>query len=97
MNTVEKGDLFENLSYNIINDNLSQGKLGLIPAYCRVFQKKGYYSASRLSDIIFDISIEVWLPGADTYSLLYLIECKNYSTNVPVNKIEDFHSKIQQV
>jgi len=97
MNTVKKGDEFEAKSYNIIYDALCGGQLGIISNQCRIFKKKGYYSKDRESNIIFDLTIEVWPPMAKNYTLLYIIECKNYSHKVPINDIEEFHSKIGQV
>lgn len=96
MNTVLKGDNFENECFILIKRLLDNYHLGLLPSTCRVFQKKGYYSYRRQTDIIFDLSIEVWPEGAANYSLLYLIECKDYKGTVPVNDLEEFEKKIQQ-
>ncbi len=97
MNTTKKGDTFENKSYRLIIDALHNGSLGVIPAQCKVFTKKGYYSKDREGDIIFDLTIEVWPPDADRYTLLLIIECKSYSHKVPVSDVEEFYSKINQV
>lgn len=97
MNTTQKGNEFEEKSYRIIQNSLNLGELGIISNQCRVFRKKGYYSHQRKGDIIFDLTIEVWPPDAERYILLYIIECKNYSHSIPVNDIEEFHNKIQQV
>nr|VFJ64957.1 MAG: Restriction endonuclease [Candidatus Kentron sp. FW] len=74
-----------------------QGHHVLKREYCKIFPKKGYYSKDREKDIIFDISIEATLPGQDRYSFVFLIECKNYSHRVPVDDVEEFFAKIQQV
>ncbi len=97
LNTVKKGDEFEALCYELIKESLESGQLGLMPTFCRVYRKKGYYSYARRSEIIFDIAIEQWLPGADQYTLLYLIECKNYKGKVPVDDVEEFYTKATQV
>lgn len=97
MNTVKKGDDFEKICFDLIRASIDNYELGIIPNSCKVFWKKGYYSRDREKEIIFDISIEVWLPNADKYSLLYLIECKNYSKSVPVDDVEEFYAKIIQV
>ncbi len=97
MNTTRKGDLFEEKSFKLIEAALSKGTLGVMPEYARIFSKKGYYSYKRKSNIIFDIAIEVWPPGADRFSLVYFIECKDYSHRVPVDDIEEFSKKISQV
>jgi Zn-dependent peptidase ImmA (M78 family) len=97
MSTVKKGDAFEARSYGVISRALHNLKLGLIPECCKVFAKKGYYSKDRESEIIFDLSIEVWLPGALNYSWLLLIECKDLGHNVPVDDLEEFKTKVGQV
>lgn len=97
MNTTEKGDVFEGRAAKIIKDALDAGKLGIYANQCKVFAKKAYYSKDRESDIIFDLAIEVWPPGATNFTLLFLVECKNYSHRVPVNDVEEFHDKIRQV
>ena len=98
MNTVRKGDKFEKLCFNVISTSLAKEEFGIIPNHCKVFTKKGYYSFDRKSDIIFDLSIEVWPPEADRFSLLYIIECKDYSTKpVPVDDVEEFYAKVIQV
>ncbi|QJW90266.1 ImmA/IrrE family metallo-endopeptidase [Spirosoma taeanense] len=97
MNTVLKGDKFENECFILIKRLLDNFQLGPLPSICRIFQKKGYYSCRRQSDIIFDLSIEVWPEGAANFSLLYLIECKDYKGKVPINDLEEFEKKIQEV
>ena len=98
MNTVSIGDKFEELCYNIISNALSKNELGIIPEQCEVFRKKGYYSRDREKDIIFDLSIELWPPGSERYTLLYIIECKDYSSkSIPVDDIEEFYAKVIQV
>lgn len=64
---------------------------------CKVFWKKGYHSKDRGKEIVFDVSIEIYLPGAEQYSSLVLIECKNYAHSVPVDDVEEFFAKVQQV
>lgn len=50
-----------------------------------------------MKNIIFDISIEVFLPGQDSFSILVIFECKNYNHPVPVDDAEEFYAKIQQI
>src|SRR5262249_26500150 len=42
-------------------------------------------------------AIEISLPGASSYSVLVLVECKDYSGKVPVNDLEEFWAKVEQV
>jgi len=97
LNTTEIGNLFESKSLEIIKKVIEEEQLGHLANCLRIYQKKGYYSAQRKKDIKFDLTIEVWPPGANRYHLIYIIECKDYAKRVPVSKIEDFHSKILQV
>ncbi len=97
ISTTQKGDDFEALSYELLYQALHNYKLGLIPGDCQVFKKKGYYFEKRKNYIVFDLAIEVWLQGAANYSLLNIIECKNYAKKVPVDDVEEFYAKIKQV
>ncbi|MBH8557024.1 ImmA/IrrE family metallo-endopeptidase [Hymenobacter negativus] len=97
MNTVSKGDAFEEKSHQLIESAIQKGELGILPSAAKLFKKKGYFSQKRGENIIFDLTIEVWLPNAETYAYLWIIECKSYSSRVPVNDVEEFESKIRQV
>lgn len=94
MNTVKKGDLFEDKCYEIINTALINGELGLVPSLCKIYRKKKYYSNKRKSEIIFDISIEMTLKNSIKPTLVYIIECKDLNKRVPIDDIEEFESKI---
>jgi hypothetical protein len=97
MSTTAKGDAFEERVFAQLQGELAKGALGLIPECCRIFRKKGYHSRDRNSPIEFDVSIEVFRPGADAFSLLWLWECKDYAGAVPVDDVEEFWAKVQQV
>ncbi len=98
MNTVKIGDKFEDKSYRLIEKAVNNGELGILNSSARIFRKKGYYSAKREKEIIFNLAIEVWLKGAERYSLLFLIECKSSnSKKVPVDDVEEFYAKVDQV
>ncbi|MGP1782784.1 restriction endonuclease, partial [Shewanella frigidimarina] len=51
----------------------------------------------REKNITFDVSIEIYQPGQKEYSVLVLIECKNYNHRVPVDDVEEFYAKAQQI
>lgn len=99
MNTVKIGDKFEDKSYNLIVKAIENGELGISKSTCKVKRKVGYYSNDREKEIIFDLSIEVWPEKAERYTLLFLIECKSSPKghNVPVDDVEEFNTKINQV
>lgn len=97
MNTVEKGDAFEERTHKFFLQQIQEDQFWARKECCQVFAKKGYYSKDRGKNIVFDVSIEITLPGESRYSVLVLIECKNYSTSVPVDDVEEFWAKVQQV
>lgn len=97
MNTVAKGDQFEDRVFNAIKDELVSERLGLLPKSCQIFRKKKYYSKNRKANIELDISIEVFLPNAPNWSFLWAFECKDYKSALPANDVEEFHAKIQQI
>lgn len=97
MSAVAKGTKFETRVHAAIDSELRSSKLGLDPAYATLHAKKGYYSRDRDSEIIVDLSIEVWLPNAPNWSLLWVCECKDYSGSLPVNDVEEFKAKLDQI
>jgi Zn-dependent peptidase ImmA (M78 family) len=98
MNTLKIGDEFEEKSYHLIVKAIENNELGITQSTAKVFRNKGYYSAKREKNIIFDLSIEIWPDNAERYSFIFLIECKSSnSKKVPVDDVEEFWSKIDQV
>lgn len=97
MNTSKKGNDLEQKVFAQIKEEISEDRFFVNKKHCKLFKKKGYFSKDREKNRVFDISIEVFLPGHKTFSFLILIECKNYNHPVPVDDIEEFHGKIQQV
>jgi Zn-dependent peptidase ImmA (M78 family) len=95
--TVEKGDRLEKEVYEIFKKLLENDKFYLSPKTSKIFYKKGYYSKDRQKNIVFDISIETYVNGAEDYSMLTLIECKNLNKKVPVDDVEEFCGKITQI
>lgn len=97
-NSTEVGNRLEEAIFNLLSSEIEADRFWAKKQNCRVFNKKPYYSEARKSNIVFDVSIEVYLPGASTYSVLVLVECKNYSSEpVPVDDVEEFYAKTQQV
>lgn len=97
MNTVQKGDAFEDEVYNLLKNYINSGNFWLNPKFCKFYRKKKYYSKKRDGYIIVDISIECFLDGKDDYSQLIVIECKDYKSKIPVDDIEEFESKLHQI
>lgn len=97
MNTVEKGDNFEEEVFNLIRNYINSGSFWVNPKFCKFYRKKKYYSTKRQGYIIVDISIECFIDGAKDYSQLIVIECKDYKSKIPVDDIEEFESKLHQI
>ncbi|WP_430614452.1 ImmA/IrrE family metallo-endopeptidase [Flavobacterium sp. JP2137] len=97
MNTVQIGNDFEDKSYEIIEKILNNKDLSLIPEHCKIFRKKKYHAQSRANGIIFDLSIEVTPPNSESPTLLYLIECKKYSSTIPVDEVALFAQYISEI
>jgi len=97
MNKVVKGNKFELLVYSKIEELLANDDFLVNSKNSKIFLKKSYFSKDRNKDIIVDISIEIGFKDAEKYSFLIVFECKDYSKPVPVDDIEEFHSKLQQI
>jgi Zn-dependent peptidase ImmA (M78 family) len=96
-NSTTKGNDLEIRIFRLLQHEISQDRFLFKEKSCKIFQKKGYYSRDRDGEIVFDVSIEAFLPGQDSYSVLILVECKNYGHPVPVDDAEEFYAKIQQI
>lgn len=97
MNSTAEGDKLEGRIFALFQTEIAAGRFFAKSECCKVHRKKGYYSKDRETLIVFDISIEIFLPGSDAYSVLVLIECKNYTHAVPVDDAEESFAKIQQI
>ena len=95
-NTVEKGDAFEKKVFDKFNEILETGDFFIDSKHCKIYKKKSYKGNSG-NDIEFDISIESFMPGANKYSLLVLIECKDYNSPIQGDKIGAFSHNIKDV
>lgn|GEM_PF-247505 len=97
MNTTKKGDALEIAVFDLLKAQIDADRFFAKKECCSIFRRKGYYSVKRKANIVFDISIEIRFPGAADYSMLILIECKNYAKSVPVDDVEEFFAKVDQV
>lgn len=95
--STQKGNALEQRVYDLLKAEIDADRFWAKKSNCKVLRKKGYHSKDRGGDIVFDVSIEVYLPGAKEYSTLVLVECKNYTHSVPVDDVEEFFTKVQQV
>lgn len=97
MDTTARGDAFEQRVYGALVKELENERWGVSPRAARIFQRKAYHSRDRQANIVTDVSIEVFLPGRERPSLIWIFECKDYSGKIPVSDIEEFHAKLQQI
>ncbi|HTK20992.1 MAG TPA: ImmA/IrrE family metallo-endopeptidase [Mucilaginibacter sp.] len=97
MNTTKIGDKFENVSLSILEHIISQEQLGHSSRFLKIKRKAPYYSHKRKANIIFDLAIEVWPPGAERYTIIYLIECKHYGRRISVDKLNDFIYRVEEI
>jgi Zn-dependent peptidase ImmA (M78 family) len=95
--SVQKGNEFEDKVFLAFSLLLSNRELHVSKEGSTIYQKKGYYSRDRQKNIIVDISIETSMKNAADYSLLTVIECKDYGRLVQVEDIEEFKAKLDQI
>jgi Zn-dependent peptidase ImmA (M78 family) len=95
--SIQKGNEFEDRVFFIFSKLLSNDELFIRKEGSVIYQKKGYYSKDRKDNIICDISIESFIKDANKYSMLIVIECKNYKKLIPVDDIEEFKAKLDQI
>lgn len=92
----------ENDVYKIVKNLIKSNEFLVSNPYVQVHKKKGYYSEARKSNIIFDVTVEKYLENPNTHSslvpaIVVVIECKDYSGNISVDDVEEFHAKLQQI
>jgi Restriction endonuclease len=97
MSSLDIGNKLEEAIHSLFQTEIEAERFFAKQSHCRLFRRKGYYSQDRKAEIVFDVSIEIFLPGSTDYSVLFLIECKNYTHSVPVDDVEEFFAKVQQV
>lgn len=91
-----KGHAFELHFLNSIKDGIEE-MWGIRSSYCKVFNRKEYYSSARLGFIEIDVSIEVTRESADTWYQLIAFECKSQKRPVDVNALERFKIQVDQI
>lgn len=97
MSSQAKGDAFEARVYAALAEELRNEKLCVAPRHAKIHRRKAYYSPDRQADITTDVSIEVFLPDRKRPTLVWVFECKDYTGRVPVDDVEEFHAKLQQI
>jgi predicted helicase len=96
MNTTEKGTSFELKVYGLLKELLDTDRF-FINGHYRLCHRKKYFSTARQSEICVDLSIEYSRAEGFVPNLFVLIECKDYSKSIPVDDIEEFYTKSEQI
>ena len=94
---INTGQSLEHEIEDYLNLELKRGELGIDPKYAQVFRHKGYHSSLRGKLIIVDVSLELRRPDAIEPYFIWIWECKNYAKSVPVDDVEEFHGKLEQL
>lgn len=97
MNSTQKGQSFEEKVHGIIQKLLLENQFSISGNFYEIFRQKEYYSSDRQGNIKIDISIEFRRSEGSKPSLYIFIECKDYSKPIPVDDIEEFYAKTQQI
>lgn len=101
MNTTAKGDRLENKLYEIVKEQIDRDDFSFgRKSQLTLYQKKSYYSHDRDDNIIFDVVVEMSDPRKKDNQkphITIIFECKNYSSSVGVNDVEEFFAKTQGV
>ena len=92
--TKDKGDKYELEVLKEIDNLLESGDLPF-PKNLVTVRHKHKYKASAGNEIEVDISLEITRPGAQTYSQLVLIECKDYKTAISTLRYNDLAKKLK--
>lgn len=95
---MNQGDKFERLMYIELKHLLEDGKLLVSPENTAIFLGKKYYSLQRQDYIQMDITIEKFYEkDSRCPSIILVFECKDYNGSIPVDDVEEFHAKLQQI
>lgn len=95
--STERGDVLEKRIHDFLAGEIKADRFFAKKACCKLRRKPKYFSRDRGREITFDLSVELYMPGASEFSVVILFECKNYAGPVPVDDAEEFFAKIQQV
>jgi len=94
---MDKGQDLELRVYSYLVEAVAAMQLGFEPSAAVVKRQQAYWSKAREDTIKVDLVIEVTRPQASKPYFMWVWECKNYAHAVPVDDIEEFHAKLQQI
>lgn len=96
------GKPFENEVFTLIKHLVKKNQFLIGEPNLKVLKRPKYYSKDREASIECDISIEKYFADYNRAkdlrpSIIVVIECKDYSGAIPVDDVEEFHAKLQQI
>lgn len=94
---MKSGESLELQVKHFLEEEIRAGSFGLHPDRAMIFHKKAYYSKDREKKITFDVVIEIVRSGETEPWLIWVWECKDLARRVPVDDVEEFASKLQQI
>jgi hypothetical protein len=97
MSPQSKGRAFEVEVYELLQQEVINGSLGLNSENTRVFRNKRYYSRDRKGLVETDVALELWRSEATSPSLIWIWECKDLARPVEVTHVESLHAKLEQI
>ncbi len=94
---VKRGASYEQAVYEFVASELAGGGLPFDAPQSTLTLHPKYYSNDRKSDIVFDVALEVRRYRESSPFFIWIFECKEGSRKVPVDDVEEFHAKMQQI
>lgn len=96
------GAKLEKEVYDLIHEIINKNEFMVSNPNVKIRKRPRYYSRDRGKNIEFDVSIEKYLADPEKNkdinpSIIIVIECKDYSNGIPVDDVEEFHEKLQQI
>jgi hypothetical protein len=94
---MSQGQELELIVKRALEAELQAGKLGIDPRAANIHWHKAYPSNAGRPPIVVDVALEIYRePGLSPY-LVWVWECKDYKRLVPVDDVEEFHGKLEQL
>lgn len=94
---MSQGGELELIVRRALEVELRGGKLGIDPRAASVHCHKAYPSSAGRSPIVVDVAIEIRRESGVSPYLVWVWECKDYKRRVPVDDVEEFHGKLEQL
>ncbi len=94
---MNKGAKLEEEVFNAVTKLINDGSFPFQASQCKVYSHKKYFSRDRGAFIDTDVSVEIFIGGASDPFFVWIWECKNYGKAIPVDDLEEFHAKLEQI